>query len=112
MNRLCIEVLDSTRNRWATGMRVDVFALGVHARKLCTAFVNGDGVVDDPVLAEPVSPGEYEIVFHVGRFFGHRDTPEQGRPTLDTVPFRFSIAEGSGYRLPVRIAPWEFSLSR
>lgn len=110
VNRLRIEVVDSTSGRWATGMRVDVFALGAHARKLCTAVVNAEGVVDDPALAMAVDPGEYEVVFHVGRFFAQAASAIQG-PLLDTVPFRFRIA-GRGYRLPVRIAPWEFSLAR
>jgi 5-hydroxyisourate hydrolase len=111
VNRLRIEVLDSMRGCWATGMRVDVFALGAGARKLCSGVVNAEGVVDEPALAEALGPGEYEVVFHVGRFFGEAgERPE--RPRLDTVPFRFSVAGNRGYRLPVRIAPWEFALDR
>jgi len=108
--RLHIEVVDSTSGRWATGLRVDVFALGAGARKLCTATVNAEGVVDDPALAESMLPGEYEVVFHVGPFFARRMQPS-ARPFLDRVPFRFRMA-GPGYRLPVRVAPWEFSLLR
>ncbi|HEX6136955.1 MAG TPA: hydroxyisourate hydrolase [Casimicrobiaceae bacterium] len=112
MEQLRIEVVDSTCGRWATGMRVDVFALGAGARKLCSGVVNAEGVVDDPVLAEAIVPGEYEVVFHVGPFFGQRDAQASAQPLLDTVPFRFSIAGTSGYRLPVRVAPWEFALER
>ena len=108
-DRLHIEVVDATSGRWATGLRVDVFALGASARKLCSAIVNAEGVVDDPVLAESMLPGEYEVVFHVGPFFAQR-VQLSGRPFLDRVPFRFRIA-GRGYRLPVRVAPWEFSLA-
>ena len=109
-DRLHIEVVDSTSGRWATGLRVDVFALGAGARKLCTAMVNSDGVVDDPALDESVPPGEYEVVFHVGPFFAPR-MQASARPFLDRVPFRFRVA-GRGYRLPVRVGPWEFSLAR
>jgi 5-hydroxyisourate hydrolase len=112
MDRLRIEVVDSTCGRWATGMRVDVFALGAGARKICSGVVNADGIVDAPVLAESITPGEYEVVFHVGPFFGQRNPEATEVPLLDTVPFRFSIAGTRGYRLPVRIAPWEFSLAR
>ena len=109
-DRLHIEVVDSTPGRWATGLRVDVFAVGAGARKLCTATVNAEGVVDDPALAESMLPGEYEVVFPVGPFFARRMQPS-ARPFLDRVPFRFRMA-GPGYRLPVRVAPWEFSLVR
>ena len=110
MSGLHIEVIDSMRGRYATGMRVDVFALGAGARKLCSATVNAEGVVDDPALAETIGPGEYEVVFHIGRFFARLQTAIPTRPLLDTIPFRFSIVNGEGYRLPVRIAPWAFSL--
>ena len=110
MSGLHIEVVDSTREHFATGMRVDVFAIGAGARKLCSAIVNEAGVVDDPALAPPIAPGEYEVVFHIGRFFARRGDVAPTRPLLDTVPFRFSIADARGYRLPVRIAPWAFSL--
>lgn len=108
---LHIEVVDATRGRYATGLRVDVFALGAGARKLCTATVNAEGYVDDPALAEAIVPGEYEVVFHIGRFFARVAGSAPAQPQLDTIPFRFSIADGKGYRLPVRVAPWEFSLA-
>lgn len=110
MRGLQIEVIDKTRGRYATGMRVDVFALGAGARKLCSATVNANGLVDDPALMDAIPAGEYEVVFHIGRFFAQSQAAMPTRPLLDTIPFRFSIANGEGYRLPVRIAPWAFSL--
>lgn len=111
-DRLRIEVVDSTCGGWATGMRVDVFVLGAGARKLCSAVVNNQGLVDHPMLAESIASGEYEVVFHVGPYFRQREAQSSGRPLLDTVPFRFDIADARGYRLPVRVAPWEFELER
>jgi 5-hydroxyisourate hydrolase-like protein (transthyretin family) len=111
-NGLRIRVTDSTRGRSATGMRVDVFVLGSGAHKLCSAMVNDDGVVEHPALAQSIVPAEYEIVFHVGSYFSRREDQPPGRPLLDTVPFRFNIADADGYRLAVRVAPWEFALER
>ncbi|MEP6655703.1 MAG: hydroxyisourate hydrolase [Betaproteobacteria bacterium] len=111
--RLRIEVFDMTRDRGAAGMRVDVFSLGARARKLCGGVVNADGVVDAPVLATAlISPGEYEVVFHIGDYFGKGKPADAGHPSLDTVPFRFAITSPAQYRLPVRVAPWAFSLAR
>ena len=110
--RLRIEVIDTTCDRGAAGMRVDVFALGARARKLCGGVVNADGVVDAPVLTSTaIAPGEYEVVFHIGDYFQGGNVTD-GRPVLDTVPFRFAIPGVQPYLLPVRVAPWEFSLVR
>jgi len=110
--RLRIEVVDTIRHRGAVGMRVDVFTLGARARKLCGGVVNRQGVVEAPVLASAaIAPGEYEVVFHVGDYFQRREAMD-GRPCLDTVPFRFAVARARPYVLPVRITPWGFSLAR
>jgi len=109
--RLRIEVIDTTCDRGAAGMRVDVFTLGAHARKLCSGVVNADGVVDAPVLTSTaIAPGEFEVVFYVGDYFQGRKAAD-GRPFLDTVPFRFAIPGVQPYLLPVRVAPWAFSLA-
>ncbi len=71
--RLRIEVVDTTRDRGAEGMRVDVFTLGARARKLCGGVVNAHGVVDAPVLAtDAIVPGEFEVVFYIGNYFRGR----------------------------------------
>ena len=110
--RLRIEVIDTTCDRGAAGMRVDVFTLGAHARKLCSGVVNADGVVDAPVLATAaIALGEFEVVFYVGDYFRGRVAAENEPPFLDTVPFRFIIAGTQPYLLPLRVAPWAFSLA-
>ena len=111
--RLRIEVIDSTRDRGAAGMRVDVFTLGARARKLCSGLVNADGAVDAPVLAtDAITPGEFEVVFYIGDYFRSRlpVDNESESPLLDTVPFRFTITGTQPYLLPLRVAPAAFSL--
>jgi 5-hydroxyisourate hydrolase len=110
--RLRIEVIDTTCECGAAGMRVDVFTLGVGARKLCGGIVNADGVVDASVLAtDAIVPGEYEVVFYIADYFRGRVTTEKESPFLDTVPFRFTFAGTQPYLLPLRVAPWGFSLA-
>jgi 5-hydroxyisourate hydrolase-like protein (transthyretin family) len=110
--RLRIEVIDTTCESSAVGMRVDVFILGVGARKLCSGVVDSNGVVDSSVLAtDVIVPGEYEVVFYIADYFRDRVTIEKESPLLDTVPFRFTLAGTQPYLLPVRIAPWSFALA-
>jgi 5-hydroxyisourate hydrolase len=109
--QLRIEVLDATSNRPAAGMRVDVFTLGARARKICAGVVDASGIVDAPVLeTEPLAPGEYEVVFHIGEYFRDRDRLDGRMPHLDTVPFRFATTSDEAYVLPVRVSPREFAL--
>ena len=110
--RLEISVVDDTDGAVAEGMRVDVYCLGEHAAKLCSAEVGAAGVVDDPVLAsDAIVPGEYEAVFHVGEFFRRRGVESQPIPFIDAVPFRFGIASAlQQCRLPVRVSPWGFAV--
>jgi 5-hydroxyisourate hydrolase len=107
---LSIHVVDATRDAVADGMRVEVYFLGEHAAKLCSGAVNAAGLVDEPILASDVIvPGEYEVQFHVGEFYrkrGHRLAPI---PFLDTVPFRFGIAnDADDCRLSTEVTPWSF----
>lgn len=107
-----IRVVDATENRAADGLRVDLYCLGEHAAKLCSAEVGARGVVDDPVLeGEAIGPGEYEVVFHVGEFFRRRGFALPRIPFIDIVPFRFGIpARMQRCTLPVRVSPWSFEV--
>lgn len=107
-----IRVVDATENRAAAGLRVELYCLGEHAAKLCSAEVDALGRVDDPVLeGEAILPGEYEVVFHVGEFFRRRGFALPSIPFIDIVPFRFGIpARMERCTLPVRVSPWSFEV--
>ena len=50
---------------------------------------NNDGRTDAPLLAATeMATGEYELVFHVGDYFGSREF-------LDRVPVRFTISDAN-----------------
>ena len=111
---LSIHVVDATCDAVAAGMRVEVYCLGEHAAKLCSAEVAPSGLVEEPILAsEAIVPGEYEVVFHVGEFYRRRGVAAAPIPFIDAVPFRFGIASGAGgFHLPVRVSPWGFAVGR
>jgi 5-hydroxyisourate hydrolase len=110
--RLDIRVTDATRDSAAEGMRVEVYRLGRRAAKLCSAKVDREGALHDPVLAsEAIRPGEYEVVFHVAEFYRLCGVCVPTIPSLDAVPFRFGISRaGARCTLPVRITPSSFAV--
>jgi 5-hydroxyisourate hydrolase len=54
-------------------------------------------------------PGEYEIVFQVGAYFGLR--PENA--FLNEVPVRFNISDPTdGYHVPLVVTRWAYNTYR
>jgi 5-hydroxyisourate hydrolase len=68
---------------------------------------NADGRTDSPLLdAHEFAAGNYELVFHVGDYFGERRF-------LDRVPVRFIIDDGEAkYHVPLLVSPWAYSTYR
>lgn len=104
MKGLTTHVLDTRNGRPAAGMKVELYSLG---KLLKTVTTNGDGRTDSPLLdGQEFAPGSYEIVFHVGDYFGERRF-------LDRVPVRFTIDEAEGkYHVPLLVSPWSYSTYR
>jgi 2-oxo-4-hydroxy-4-carboxy-5-ureidoimidazoline decarboxylase len=105
---LSTHVLDTAAGRPAAGVRIALYEIGASARGLLKdAITNADGRTDSPLIAgEPLRIGRYELVFHVGEYFG-------GSGFLDAVPVRFSIAEPEGhYHVPLLVTPWSYTTYR
>ena len=70
-------------------------------------MTNADGRTDAPLLTgETMAAGTYELVFHVGDYFGER-------LFLDRVPVRFTIADPAAkYHVPLLVSPWAYSTYR
>jgi 5-hydroxyisourate hydrolase len=102
--KLSTHVLDTTHGRPAAGMKIELWSRGA---LLKTTTTNADGRTDSPLLAGgEMAAGEYEIVFHVGDYFGTR-------AFLDRVPVRFVIADpAAGYHVPLLCSPWAYSTYR
>jgi hydroxyisourate hydrolase len=109
--KLSTHVLDLTIGRPAAGMKIELWQQTPARRLLKSATTNSDGRTEGPLLsgAEAVA-GVYELVFHVRAYFTAHGVE---CPFLDSVPIRFSIADGSaGYHVPLLVTPWSYSTYR
>jgi 5-hydroxyisourate hydrolase len=106
MGKLSTHVLDTAKGRPAAGMKIELrrIASGETVKTLAT---NSDGRTDGPVLGpEEISAGEYELLFHIGAYFGESKF-------LDVVPVRFRISEPTqNYHVPLLCSPWSYSTYR
>ena len=104
--KLSTHVLDLTRGKPAAGMKIELRELttGATVKEVIT---NADGRTDAPLLAgDEVRAGEYELLFHVGEYFGDRSF-------LDRVPVRFHITDaGASHHVPLLCTPWAYSTYR
>ena len=106
MGKLSTHVLDTANGRPAAGMKIELRRVpsGELVKNLTT---NSDGRTDEPVLGpEEITAGEYELVFHVGAYFGEAKF-------LDVIPVRFRIADAAqNYHVPLLCSPWSYSTYR
>ena len=102
--KLSTHVLDLTRGQPAVGMTVELFRGGTLVKKVVT---NADGRTDAPLLtADEMAADEYELVFHLGDYFG-------SRTFLDRVPVRFRITDAAAsHHVPLLCSPWAYSTYR
>ena len=112
--RLSTHVLDLTRGRPATGVRVDLFRLepgdGDVRQPVVSVRTNADGRTDAPLLSgDTFATGTFELVFHVGDYFGE----DAVNRFLDQVPVRFAIGDPAGhYHVPLLVTPWAYQTYR
>ena len=106
MGKLSTHVLDTANGRPAAGMKIELRRLP-DGKTLKTVSTNSDGRTDAPLLGpEEIVKGEYELIFHVGAYFG------EGK-FLDLVPVRFRIADAAqNYHVPLLCSPWSYSTYR
>ena len=108
MGKLTTHVLDTAKGTPGAGIAVELYRLeGQAGTLLAKATTNRDGRTDAPLLeAEKLRPGTYQLVFHVGAYFG-----AQG--FLDAVPIRFKIADAAAhYHVPLLCSPWGYTTYR
>jgi hydroxyisourate hydrolase len=97
-------VLDLPNCRAAAGNKVELWRDALH---VATAVTNADGRTDAPLVPDgALAAGAYEIVFHVGAYFG-------GEGFLDRVPVRFLVRDATArYHVPLLCSPWAYSTYR
>jgi 5-hydroxyisourate hydrolase len=97
---LSTHVLDTAHGRPAAGVAIE---LTLPDGSTQTAITDEDGRAR---LAAETAPGEYELVFAVGDYFGEH-------AFLDRVPIRFTIADAQAhYHVPLLVSPWSYSTYR
>ena len=106
MSTLSTHVLDTMSGRPAAGMKIELWSRDP-SKLLKSVTTNDDGRTDTPLLAgEELKAGTYELVFHVGDYFGNRSF-------LDEVPVRFTISDAKAkYHVPLLVTPWAYSTYR
>ena len=108
MSRLSLttHVLDTMRGIPAAGMKIELWSLD-QSKLLKTVETNSDGRTEAPLLASSeMATGNYELVFHVGDYFGERRF-------VDRVPVRFVISDAAAkYHVPLLVSPWAYSTYR
>jgi 5-hydroxyisourate hydrolase-like protein (transthyretin family) len=115
---LSIHCVDVASGRVATGLRVSLWRLGPDGLPLGPALAEGSvgakGLLEHPALmSEAITPGGYEARFAVGDFYRSLGHPLPSPAFLETVPYRFHIADASQhYHLPFKFTAWGFSLFR
>jgi 5-hydroxyisourate hydrolase len=101
---LSTHVLDLTRGQPAAGMTIELWFAGALVK---TVVTNADGRTDAPLVdANALAAGDYELVFHVGAYFGQD-------ALFDRVPIRFVIRDITArYHVPLLCSPWAYSTYR
>jgi 5-hydroxyisourate hydrolase len=115
MGRVTTHILDTAAGRPAAGVRVTVARVEGETRvTLGDAVTNHDGRVDAPLLeGETLTPGVYELCFHVGAYFAGTAGLHDPLAFLDVVPLRFGVADATAhYHVPLLVTPWSYATYR
>jgi 5-hydroxyisourate hydrolase len=106
MARLSTHVLDTSRGVPASGVKIEVYT----SERTClgSMMTNADGRIEEKIT---LSRGVYELVFHVGDYFG---ALYSGQPDfLDQIVVRFGISDPDGkYHVPLLVSPYGYSTYR
>ncbi|MCG3149962.1 MAG: 5-hydroxyisourate hydrolase [Verrucomicrobiae bacterium] len=98
--KLSTHVLDTMNGRPAANLQIELFAAG---KLVKTVRTNADGRAE---LLTNAQPGNYEIIFHIGDYFGQKNF-------LDKVPIHFRISDAAqNYHVPLLCTPWAYSTYR
>jgi len=112
--RLTTHVLDTASGRPAAALKIELFRREDNGglASLLVASTNEDGRCERPLLeGAAMTPGSYEIRFHVGDYF--RASGATGNPFYEVVPVPFVIADASAhYHVPLLVAPFGYSTYR
>ncbi|WP_063694782.1 hydroxyisourate hydrolase [Bradyrhizobium stylosanthis] len=105
---ISIHAVDVATGRPAQGLRVEIWRLYPDSQRIADGRIGANGALDHAVAqGADVTAGEYEVLFHLGEFFGERDG------FLTVTPFRFRIKNvDEHFHLPLKFTRWGYLLFR
>jgi len=114
MGQLTTHVLDTTEGKPASGIRIDLYSLGRERVQIKSIVTNVDGRCDEAMLSDnEMQRGEWELVFHVGEYFGGGNVEKTSKSFLGLVPVRFGIDDTTAhYHVPLLVSPWSYTTYR
>lgn len=115
MGKLTTHVLDTSRGKPASAMRVDFAIIEPGGPRLLKSVeTNADGRTDAPLLAtDEMRASVYELTFHVADYYRANAVELADPPFIDRVAVRFGIADsGANYHVPLLCSPWSYSTYR
>nr|WP_249794698.1 hydroxyisourate hydrolase [Bradyrhizobium sp. Oc8] len=105
---ISIHAVDVASGRPAQGLRIEIWRINPDPLRIADGRLGANGVLDHPIAqGAGVVVGEYEVLFHLGAFFG------DGDGFLTVTPFRFRIHNvDEHFHLPLKFTRWGYSLFR
>ncbi len=108
--------MDTARGKPAAGVDVALFRLeNGERKKLCERKTNEDGRMDGALMeGAEFRPGEYELDFSVGEYFGNSNNAGGDADTfLGVVTVRFRINDANAnYHIPLLVSPYGYTTYR
>jgi 5-hydroxyisourate hydrolase len=112
---ISLHAVDVSAGQPATGMAVEVVALGADGvRVLAQGLLGSSGALDHPLARGelPVSVGPHEARFYVGDWLRSRET-SLGRVFMEVAVFRFEVLDPLHHvHLPLKFTRWGLALFR
>ena len=115
MGRLTTHILDLSAGVPASGVRIELHALGAVAPKLLASLTTGgDGRCPVPLIAEEaLRVGRYCLTYHLAEYFRHRGVALPEPAFIEQAVIELGIAAPTEhYHVPLLITPWSYSVYR
>ncbi len=113
MGFLSTHILDTAQGKPASGIPIELYAIGSERVLIKSLRSNTDGRTDSQLLSEAeFRTGTWELVFHVADYFINSPLDTDQPPFLDEITLRFSISQDDHYHVPLLVSPWSYSTYR
>ena len=114
MGKLTTHVLNTSTGKPASNMKIELYNIQNNERKFINSFLtNKDGRLERPILmGSNFALGEYELIFHVGKYQDKADNVKIQNRFLSAIPIKFSITDDSHYHIPLLYSQFGYSTYR